>query len=76
MLVLTRKPNESIMIGDNIKVTLMEIRKDGTVRIGIEAPQNVEIHREEVYRAIQEENKLAAQGVKDLGILGEIFKGK
>jgi len=75
MLVLTRKKEESIMIGDDIKVTIMEIRKDGTVRIGIEAPKNIDIHREEVYKAIQEENKLAAQALKDLDILGQLFKG-
>jgi len=75
MLVLTRKKEESIMIGDDIKVTIMEIRKDGTVRIGIEAPKNIDIHREEVYKAIQEENKLAAQAPKDLDILGQLFRG-
>ncbi len=51
MLVLSRKSNETIMIGDNIKVTIVEIRGD-KVRIGIEAPKNLPVHREEVYNLI------------------------
>ncbi len=52
MLVLTRKLDERIMIGDNITLRIVEIRGD-KVRIGIEAPGNVSIHRQEVYDAIQ-----------------------
>ena len=73
MLILTRKVNESIVIGEDIKITIMEI-SEGTVRIGFQAPRNVEIFREEVYKAIQEENKLAAANVGDLDELGKIFK--
>ncbi len=51
MLVLSRKSNETIMIGDNIKVTIVEIRGD-KVRIGIEAPKNLPVHREEIYNQI------------------------
>ena len=51
MLVLSRKKNESIIICDNITVTVIEIRGD-KVRLGIEAPKNVSVHRREVYEAI------------------------
>ncbi len=51
MLVLSRKKNESIIINDRIKVTVVEIRGD-KVRLGIEAPREVPIHRSEVYEAI------------------------
>ncbi|MGM0370402.1 MAG: carbon storage regulator CsrA [Bacillota bacterium] len=60
MLVLTRKENESIMIGDQIKVTVVE-SSGGQIRLGIEAPQEIEIYREELYQQIKEENKTAAQ---------------
>jgi carbon storage regulator len=56
MLVLSRHRNESIMIGDDITITLIDIRGD-KVRIGIQAPQHVPVHRQEVYDAIQRENK-------------------
>lgn len=54
MLVLSRKKNERIVIGENIVITVVEIRGD-RVRLGIEAPQEVPIHRSEVYTAIQME---------------------
>lgn len=57
MLVLTRKLRETINIGDNIAVTILDV-KNGQVKIGISAPKNVKVHREEVYRRIQEENFL------------------
>jgi carbon storage regulator len=52
MLVLTRKTNEQIVIGENIVVTVVDIRND-RVRLGIEAPREVSIHRREVYEAIR-----------------------
>ena len=52
MLVLSRKLNESIIIDDQIKITIVEIRGD-KIRLGIEAPKNVTVHRREVYDAIQ-----------------------
>jgi len=60
MLVLTRKVGEGIVIGDDIKITVVEL-KGGGVRIGIEAPASVKIHRQEVYQRIFQENKEAAQ---------------
>ena len=58
MLVLTRKLGESIAIDDNIKITVVQI-KGKQVRLGIDAPKDTKIHREEVYHAIQEQNKAA-----------------
>ena len=62
MLALTRKKEESIIIGDNIEVKVLEIEGD-RVRLGIEAPREVTIHRQEIYLQIQEENKAASQSV-------------
>ena len=60
MLILTRKSGESITIGDDVKITVVEV-KGKQVRIGIEAPRSYIIHREEVYICIQEENRRAAE---------------
>lgn len=60
MLVLSRQRDESIMIGDNIVITVVDIRGD-KVRLGIEAPTEVPVHRQEVYEAIQRENLRASQ---------------
>ena len=60
MLILTRKSGESITIGDDVKITVIEV-KGKQVRIGIDAPRNYIIHREEVYIRIQEENIRAAE---------------
>jgi len=59
MLVLSRQLDESIMIGDDIVITLVDIRGD-KIRLGIAAPPNVAIHRQEIYEAIQRENMQAA----------------
>ncbi len=58
MLVLSRKKNESIIINDNITITVIEIRGD-KVRLGIDAPKDVTVHRREVYEAIQNQSKLS-----------------
>ncbi len=60
MLVLTRKLGESIAIDDNIKIVVVQI-KGKQVRLGIKAPKETKIHREEVYQAIQDQNTEAAQ---------------
>lgn len=59
MLVLSRQRDESIMIGDNIVLTVVDIRGD-KVRLGIDAPKEIPVHRQEVYDAIQKEKELAA----------------
>jgi len=60
MLILSRKINERIMIGDDISVSIIEIRGD-QVRIGVDAPRNVKVYRQEVYDAIRAENKAASE---------------
>jgi carbon storage regulator len=59
MLVLSRQRDESIMIGDNIVVTIVDIRGD-KVRLGINAPTEIPVHRQEIYEAIQRENRRSA----------------
>ncbi|MCU1376186.1 MAG: Carbon storage regulator [Actinomycetia bacterium] len=59
MLVLTRRPNQSIMIGGNIVVTVLEVRGD-QVRLGIKAPRDVDVHRDEVWAELQQANRAAA----------------
>ncbi len=59
MLVLTRKPRQQIMIGDNIVINVVEVQGEN-VRIAIDAPRDIKIYRGEIYRAIQEENQKAA----------------
>ena len=59
MLILTRKSNESVMIGNNIEIRVLEVHGD-QVRIGFTAPGNIPIYRKEVYVAIQQENAQAA----------------
>ena len=59
MLVLSRQRDESIIIGDNVVVTVVNVRGD-KVRLGIEAPREIPVHRREVYEAIQRENRRGA----------------
>lgn len=74
MLALARKVNESIMLGSDIEVTLLEIKGD-QVKLGISAPKSVPIYRKEIYLQIQEENKQAMQDV-DVASIQQIFGGK
>lgn len=67
MLVLTRREDESIMIGDDIIVKVLDL-KENQVKIGIVAPRSVAVHRQEVYEAIQAENAQAASVTKVEGI--------
>jgi carbon storage regulator len=64
MLVLTRRAGESVMIGDDVVVTVLEARGD-VVRIGIKAPRSVQVHREEVYQELQVANREAASPDED-----------
>ena len=71
MLVLSRHRDESIMIGDDVVVTIVDIRGD-KVRLGIDAPQDIPVHRQEVYEAIQRENQKASQvQPSDTGRIGK-----
>ena len=71
MLVLTREKNESIMIGDDIEIVIVGVRRD-KVRLGIRAPGTIAVHRKEVYLAIQQANIEAAQA--EPGPLDQIGK--
>lgn len=80
MLILTRKLGESITIGDEIKVSVLGVH-GRQVRLGIDAPMNVVVHREEVYVRIQEENRKASKTSKKdifgvMGLLKDKMKGK
>ncbi len=76
MLILTRKLGESINIGEEIKISVLGIH-GRQVRIGIEAPMNVVVHREEIYVKIQEENRQATKSIaKDLKGMVNMIKGK
>lgn len=76
MLVLSRQKNEAIMIGDDIEITVVDVRGD-RVRLGISAPQSVPVHRKEIYEAIRRENIEASRTrLDDLSSLDNLFGGK
>lgn len=64
MLILTRRPGERVVIGENVLVTVMGI-SGHTVRLGIEAPSGIPIYREEIWLAVREENRAAAEAAPD-----------
>ncbi len=73
MLILTRKLGESIAIGDDIKITFLEI-KGKQIKMGIDAPSSIAVHRGELYQLIQEQNLRAAEfGSKDRDKLSDIW---
>ncbi len=65
MLILSRKVNEKIMIGDDVSISIIEIRGD-QVRIGVDAPKHVKVFRREVFDAIEAENKAALESAANL----------
>lgn len=69
MLVLSRQRDETVMIGDEIEVTVVDIRGD-KVRLGITVPREISVHRKEVYEAIRRENRTAAAQVKPEDLSG------
>jgi carbon storage regulator len=77
MLILTRKFGENIRIGDNIKIVILDV-KGGQVKLGIDAPANIAVHREEIYERIREENRRASGiSAKALRDVAHIFnKGR
>lgn len=64
MLVLSRRVGESVVIGNDVTVTVLEVRGD-FVRIGIDAPRHVQVHRDEVFRELQAANQAAAAAASD-----------
>ena len=75
MLILARRSNESIMIGDSIEISVVDIKGD-QVKLGIQAPREVKVFRTEVYRAIQEENRAASMTGTNLPEIGNILGGE
>ena len=70
MLVLSRRPGESIMIGNDVVITILEVSGE-TVRVGVRAPREIAVHREEVFLSLQEANRAAAApSGSDLSALG------
>ena len=76
MLVLSRKPGESILIGEDIEISIVEVRGD-TVRIGINAPRNITILRQELLAEVAKTNIEAVSTARDAeGILKSLLSGK
>lgn len=76
MLILARKEGEAIVVADDIRIQILET-KAGQVKLGIEAPGHITIHREEIYQRIVEENKKAAMETPlDLTSLDDVFSQK
>ncbi len=76
MLILTRRPGESIFLGDDIKLTILSIH-GRQIKLGLDVPDDLPVYREEVYLRVQEENKLAFQSTdKDLLAATELWKDK
>ena len=73
MLVLTRRVDESIIIGDDIRIVVVDVRGE-QVKLGIEAPRHIPVHREEVYREIQAENRRAAMDPADVERLRQVIE--
>ena len=77
MLVLSRKKDEVIVIGDDIEITVVDVRGD-QVKIGVSAPRSVSIHRKEIYEAIRQENLAAAKSsmIGMVGLAGVLRKAQ
>lgn len=73
MLILSRKKDESIIIDGNIEVKVLGI-ENGKVQIGIEAPRQIDIFRQELYESIEEENRQAAKTKVDINKIGQLLK--
>jgi carbon storage regulator len=73
MLILSRRPGESLKIGDEITITVIGV-SGNQIRLGITAPREVRVLREEIYRALQDENRAAANAVESQEKLEEMYK--
>lgn len=75
MLILSRKTDQQIKIGDDITITIIEIH-DGQVKIGVEAPKHVKVFRQEVFNAIQKENEAAVVNTSSIETLSKLLLKK
>ena len=76
MLILTRRPGESLYVGDNIRITILSLQGK-QVRIGLDVPEDTVVYREEVYRRVSEENRMAlATSTEDLFVAARIWHKK
>ena len=75
MLILTRKTNEKIKLGNEITLSIIEIKGE-QVKIGVEAPKEVKVFRQEVFNAIQNENRAAATSQESISALSDLFQKK
>ncbi len=73
MLALTRKPKESIIIGNEVEVTILEIKGD-QVKIGINAPKTIPVYRKEIYVQIQQSNKESVESKADIEAIKKMFQ--
>ncbi len=71
MLILTRRVGESLMIGDNVNVTVLGI-KGNQVRLGVNAPKDIPVHREEIYQKIQQEKSLGVKPMTEVSPAREV----
>ncbi len=76
MLILTRKPGESLFVGDNIKVTILSLQGK-QVKIGLDVPSDMAVYREEIYSSVLEENKAALVATpEDLYVMADLWQEK
>lgn len=76
MLILSRRPGESLHLGDNIKITVLSV-KGKQIKLGLEVPEHTPVYRDEIYRRVQEQNRLALQvSEQDLKRVAGIWKKK
>ena len=76
MLILTRKLGENIRIGDKIRITVLDV-KGGQVKLGIDAPSHIAVHREEIYEKIRDENRRASNvSPRTLKEVASVFRTK
>jgi carbon storage regulator (csrA) len=73
MLALSRKINESIMIGNDVEITILEVKGD-QVKVGISAPKSVPVYRKEIYLQIKESNREAAETIASDEVIKKLFK--
>jgi carbon storage regulator len=76
VLVLSRRVGESVVVGEDVVITVLEVRGD-VIRVGIQAPRHVQVHREEVYREVQRANReAAASSDADVEALGRVLRAR